>query len=494
MVSSSELLERTKAQIIAGMGGPARLRVILMLAAVLGLYMADRGTVSAVSDELKNTLKIGNTEIGLLLAVVSFIGATATLPMGVLVDRVSRRATLLVIVPMWCAAMIASGIASSYVLLLVSRIALGAVTAAAWPCVASLTGDFFPAGERAAIFGLIVAGELVGAGIGFFVSGEVSTLINWHWSFYAMALLAIALEWGLWRYLPEPQRGTQSLLRPEERDVEAASHPQKGNTEEDRPADGLSAVHKRMRQSGVDPRDELILREDPTKQSWWRAVRYLLQLPTYRLLIAVSALAYYYFAGVSAFGMIYFTQHYHLPRGVVSALVFVIGVGAIVGVNAGGRIAERLLKAGRLDARILVPAVMLFVAIPFFGFGFWTSTLWLGIFLVTIGAASLAAAIAPLDAARLDIVHPRLWGRGEAGRTAIRSALEGCAPLLFGALSTWLGGSDRGLMWTFVLMLVAMLGGAALAWPARRTYPRDVATAAASVEATARQDRKRRIG
>ncbi|HVC30687.1 MAG TPA: hypothetical protein VND24_05830 [Steroidobacteraceae bacterium] len=39
------------------------------------------------------------------------------------------------------------------------------------------------------------------------------------------------------------------------------------------------------------------------------------------------------------------------------------------------------------------------------------------------------------DTARLDVVHPRMWGRAEAGRMALRSAFEGGAPLLFGAMS-----------------------------------------------------------
>jgi hypothetical protein len=67
---------------------------------------------------------------------------------------------------------------------------------------------------------------------------------------------------------------------------------------------------------------------------------------------------------------------------------------------------------------------------------------------------------------------------------ALRSVFEGGAPLLFGAMSQWLGGGSRGLMWTFLIMLVPMLIAGALAVPGRHTYPRDVATAAASVAAT----------
>jgi hypothetical protein len=72
---------------------------------------------------------------------------------------------------------------------------------------------------------------------------------------------------------------------------------------------------------------------------------------------------------------------------------------------------------------------------------------------------------------------------------ALRSAFEGGAPLLFGAVSGWLGGGQAGLMWTFLIMLIPMLMAGSLAWPARRTYPRDVATAAASVAAISQEER-----
>ncbi len=67
---------------------------------------------------------------------------------------------------------------------------------------------------------------------------------------------------------------------------------------------------------------------------------------------------------------------------------------------------------------------------------------------------------------------------------ALRGLLEGAAPLVFGVVSGWLGGGNNGLMWTFLIMLVTILAASAVAIPARLTYPRDIATASASVENT----------
>ena len=474
MGSGTDIIESAKERIVSVAGGPARLRIIAVLAAILALESSDLGTVSAVSGELKGAFHLGNTEVGLLLAVVSFVSAAATLPMGALVDRFSRRVLLMIVVATWVLAEGVSGAATSFTFLLATRALVGAVTAVAWPCVASLTGDFFPARDRARIYGLIIAGELIGMGVGFFVSGEASTLLNWHWSFYVMAVPAIALVWVIWRFLPEPARGMQSWISEGEEDPNAASRPASRQ-----PSDSASP-HESVRRAHVPPRQDLIVHEDPTHWSLWQVMRYLLRLPTYDLLILASALAYYFLSGARAFAMLYITRHYHISRGVVSSLVFVVGIGALAGTVAGGRLSERLLRKGKADARIVVAAVTLALSVPILGFAIWTSSALLGIGLMTVGAGVLSAAIAPIDAARLDIVLPRMWGRGEAGRMALRSTFEGGAPLLFGAMSGWLGGGQHGLMWTFLIMLVPMLVASLLGVSARKTYLRDVATAAAS--------------
>jgi predicted MFS family arabinose efflux permease len=490
MGSGTEILESAKERVVSVAGGPARLQIIAVLAAILAVEASDLGTVSAISGQLKGAFHLGNTDIGLLLAVVSFVGAAATLPMGALVDRFSRRVLLMIVVATWVVAEAVSGFANSFSFLLVARAVIGALTAVAWPCVASLTGDFFPARDRAAIYGLIIAGELIGMGIGFFISGEASTLINWHWSFYAMAVPAIALVWVIWRFLPEPERGTQSWIMEGEEDPNAASRPASQQHSGRREAKRQKAAESKsaspqesVRRAHVRPREELIVREDPTGWSLWRVMIYLLRLPTYGLLIAASALAYYFLSGARAFAMIYITQHYHIARSVVSPLVFVVGIGTLAGTIIGGRLSERLLRKGKADARIIVAAVALALSVPILGVAIWTSSALLGIGLLTIGAGVLSAAVAPIDAARLDIVHPRMWGRGEAGRMALRSLFEGGAPLLFGALSEWLGGGQNGLMWTFLIMLIPMLVASLLGVKARKTYLRDVATAAASSRA-----------
>jgi MFS family permease len=105
--------------------------------------------------------------------------------------------------------------------------------------------------------------------------------------------------------------------------------------------------------------------------------------------------------------------------------------------------------------------------------------------LFTLGAACLGAINPPLDAARLDTMHPRLRGRADSVRTVFRLSLSAAGPVIFGYLATRFraGGtpSADALSATFLIMLVPLvIAGLLTLIRARRTYLRDIATAVAS--------------
>jgi MFS family permease len=180
------------------LGGPARRRVIGTFACVLALDSADKATIGTSATQLQAGLGIDKPQIGLLLAVSSVVGAVITLPAGVLVDRVRRTRLLAGAVLLWSVAMALSGIATSFLFLLLTRVVLGLLTAAAGPAVASMLGDFFPPAERGRIYGFVLSGELAGAGIGFLVSGNLATL-SWRAPFFFLALPSLAVWWLLVR-------------------------------------------------------------------------------------------------------------------------------------------------------------------------------------------------------------------------------------------------------------------------------------------------------
>jgi len=441
-------------------GAARRARTIGLLAAVLALQSADLATVGAVGGPLEGALGIDHFQLGLLAAVASVFAAAATLPFGVLADRLPRVRLLVASVGLWAVAMLASGFAGSFTTLLACRVLLGVVVAAAGPLLASLMGDLFPSAERARVYGYVLSGELVGAGFGFLVSGNVAGLLSWRWAFWVLAPPAIALAWALLRCLPEPARGGRAT------------------------AHGRRLAQRVASRQGVRPRRAAVVRGGAAQLSLRQAVAYVLRVRTNVILIAVSATGYLFLAGVETFGVIFLRREYGLSQPAATTMLTLLGVGALAGVQIGGRLADRMLARGRLDARVLVPAAAFGVAagIAFLPFlGAWPLAVAMPLFVA--GTAALTCGNPPLDAARLDVVPASLWGRAEAIRTVLRSLAVTTAPLLFGWLAGALGGGHgEGLRLSFLIMLAPLCGAGLILLYARRTYPADVAAAALSEE------------
>ncbi|MBV8478992.1 MAG: MFS transporter [Actinobacteria bacterium] len=467
--AGSAVAEAGAARLTRALGGRERTRVIVVLACVLGLSAADVSTVGASATELRHGLHISNTDIGLLVAATSLVGAVATLPFGVLADRVRRTTTLSITIVLWAVAMLWSASVSDFHDLLVARLFLGGVTAAVGPIVASLVGDYFGGSERGRIYGYILTGELVGAGFGFAVTGDIAAA-SWRAAFVILALPAIALAVFVAR-LPEPRRGGKGVL----------AHETRAPSEGDEDGTHETDAQRLARERGTAADPELVLDRDPRKMNLIAATRYVLRIRTNIVLIAASALGYYFLAGVQTFGSEFAKEQYRIGQAPANLLLLVIGAGALAGVLGGGALGDRLLKRGQLNGRIYV-AIAAAGLTPFlFAPALFTRSASAAVPYLMGAVLLLSAQNPPLDAARLDIMPPLLWGRAEAVRTFLRSLAQALAPLIFGAVSDHVfGGGRSGLQWTFVVMLVPLAVSAYLLFEGRKTYPRDVATAAAS--------------
>src|SRR3989441_4288826 len=261
------------------LGGPDRTRVIFLLAAVLALSSADAATVGASAIELRQALRISNTDIGMLVGVTSLVAAVASVPFGVLADRGPRTTALGLTIFLWGAAMVWSATVSSFGRLLLARMFLGVVTAAAGPIVASLVGDLFSAGERGKIYGYILSGELLGAGIGFAVTGDIAAL-SWRAAFLILSVPAFFLAWFVF-HLPEPPR----TGRRRSRDLSAPTAAPETAWEA---APAETDAQRLARAQGIVPHDGMVA-ADPARMGLIDATRYVLKVRTNVILIVASA-------------------------------------------------------------------------------------------------------------------------------------------------------------------------------------------------------------
>ncbi len=472
------------------MEGRASARVVTVLALVFALSSADLGAIGAMAIQLKQGLGIGETQIGLLLTASFLVGAVATLPFGWLVDCTNRTRVLALAVVLWGVAMGLSAAATSYLELLLTRLALGAVVAVAVPAVASLVGDYFQPQRRGRIYGYILAGELLGTGFGYVVSGKLA-LLSWRLGFLGLALPAFWVAWLVYR-LPEPARGGADWLEPGQEhigDRHKAGEPEGGHNGDAADTSGL--IRDLIREAHIAPRPHLACGENPARQSLLWAAGYVLRIPTNIVLVIASALGYYFFAGLQTFGVVFAHGWFGLAHSAAIGLVLLFGTSGLVGAWVGGRLGDHLLSRRHLSARITVVTLAYLATAVFLGPFFASRMLLVAVPALMLAGFSLGAVNPPLDAARLDIMHPYLWGRAESVRAALRQIGEALGPALFGYVAGHVfGGGPVGLQRTFLVMLVPLFVSGGIAFLAFRTYPRDVATAYAYTQRTLEQSRR----
>ncbi|MGH8988345.1 MAG: MFS transporter [Acidimicrobiales bacterium] len=500
------VIERGVDALTTRVGGPLRVRVVLLLAAVLALSAADTGAIAAVAPRMETSLHIGNVQIGLLVTVSALAAASGMLPIGWVTDRANRARMITAAVALWGIAEVISAFSPDYVFLLVIRVALGALTAVTGPTLASLTGDLFPARERAEIYGYILTGELVGAGLGLLVAGLVSSAFTWRPALAVLALPSFYLAWVFHRRLPEPARGGQSRLERGATEIvgeeDVADAATAASLDAVVPASAAasrrdeSGIVREVRRRKVDPHQGIVLDRDPLQLSWWEAVRYVVSVRSNFALIVGSALGYFFFGGVETFALIYLEGHYGIGQGAATLVVLAVGAAAIVGAVVGGKRTDILLQRGRLDARFLVPSVAFVGTMLVFAPGAISTSLLVMVPLFLVAGFFMGAPNPGLDAARLDVMPSRMWGRGEAVRSFLRSILQAFAPLVFGVLSSVFGGRSAGfgasgrgthvtdaaahavgLEQTFLIMMAALAAAAVIVWRGRLPYPIDVAAA-----------------
>ena len=497
-----------RGQVVQFVGGPARARVITLFAGVLALSSAQIATVGAVAPQLERSLHIGNTKIGLLNSVALLVGAVAVIPVGLLVDRVRRVPVLAASILLWSITTLLGAVAHSYSTLLLTRVGLGAVAATAGPAIASLTGDYFPSRERGRVYGYILSGEIAGTAVGFILSGTLASVFSWRVAFAVLALPGFFLARSLWRTVPEPLRGGHSRLEPGTLDLYGA-HEAGGDHA---PADAVNEAgdldggdrdrdlaHEAALRQGFVPDPTLVLDVDPNTMSLGAAVRYILAIPTNVMLIVGSSLGYFFFAGLQTFAVVFVRGHYHASQATATLVLGLLVLGALLGTLLSGPLTDAFVRRGTLQARVWIPALCYIGAALLLIPGLLGSHLYPAVWFDMGGAALISAANPPLDAARLDIMPSRLWGRAESTRTLLRSLGQALAPLLFGALADLVVGIEpaqapigththgivsaataTGLQVSFLTMLVTLGAAGVFLLRARTTYPTDVATAGAA--------------
>ncbi|HWM22600.1 MAG TPA: ATP-binding protein [Ilumatobacteraceae bacterium] len=398
-------------QLTRRLGGTNRWPLIL-LTTIYALNVADQYVVPTVFPLLKQEFGLSDSSLGVLSGSYVIVVMIFSIPFGYIADRWRRTRIISWGTAAWGATMIFTGVTWNYGSLLVGRMSLGAWDPCDNPTSQSLLADYYPTVQRSKVMSVYQVGQLLGI---FLVPIAAAMAATWGWrsAFYFLAIPAFVVA-ILARRLPEPVRGQQDRMRL-----------------------GLEATKVR---SSYDT------------MPWREAYRQILHCRTFVLATVSSGVGSLFFGSIGTWSPTFFVRYHDMTLAQAAGALSLLALGGLTGALLSGWVADYLTYRGLRAGRVLVGAVARLIALPLFVLTFTLNNTPVMLVMFTLASMCLIAPQAPLNAARADVLHPRLRGRGTALDIVVQSLCAAVAPVLVGVLA------DRYELRTAFLIVVPLMG------------------------------------
>jgi MFS family permease len=340
-------------------------KTLLLLFAVNLLNFFDRQLPGALGEPIRREFGLNDTALGALGTAFILIYAVVGVPIGRLTDRWVRTRLIGIGVAVWSVLTAASGLASTYTTLVISRLGVGVGEATCSPACQSLLGDLYPKSQRSRALSIFMLGLPLGLFLAYLAGGFLGHSFGWRACFIFACIPGLILSVLILR-LPEPLRGAA--------DANAQLEPH------------------------------------PTP---YRAV---LRIPTMWWIIASGALHNFNMYAINAFQTPFLQRFHELglrEAGTVSAVT--LGAVGVVGLLVGGWASDRL-SLRRADGRLLLGALTMLAAVPcvFLAIAQPAGGLVAFMILMGVGIGLTFVYYATVYAAIQDVIEPRLRGTAVA--------------------------------------------------------------------------------
>ena len=410
----------TKTKPASQSGGATNFRwvIVAMLAAIILINYIDRSAISYAIGPMSKELNLSDAQQGMILGAFGIGYAVTTLLGGILVDRFGARIVLTVSVVAWAAATAFVGVASSFILILAARAALGLAEGPMFPGQTGAIANWLSGRERGRALGYSLVAVPISLAIGAPIVSYLTAITGWREMF--LLLGAVSLLWmPLWWILFRNQPKDSNMVNEAEIAIIADQE-----------------THTR------DPESPVVER-GPT--SWARLLTNGTLLANYWAFFVFGYFLFFFMSWLPG----YLEQTFKLSITSVGWFSVAPWLAAAVALVALSNLSDTLLRMTgklRIARSYLIAATQALAALVILPVAF-TDNLTLALILITIAVASSMGANAAFYAVNIDVARDR--SATALGIMDFGFAISG---FLAPALTGWIVGQSGGFAEAFMLM------------------------------------------
>lgn len=405
---------------------------LALLTVIYAINVSDQFLLPAMFPLLKREFGLSDTALGTLSGSYLVSVTLFTVPFGVLADRHTRTRIIAWGTMAWGVTMIFTGLSTGFAMLLVGRMALGMWDPCDNPTSQSLLADYYPVNQRSKVMGVYQIGQLAGFVL-LPIAGIMSQAWGWRATFYFFALPAFVVAALAWR-LDEPVRGVQDRR------------------------------HQRL-----ERHDSAVIASEYDDKGGFAAYGDLVRCRSYMALLTSATVGSVFFGGIGVWTPTFLIRYHDLSIAAATSAIAVVAIGGLIGAVTSGQIADYLIHAKHPSARIWVAGGARALSVPFFLLAYLVGYTAVALLSLSIAAFFLVGGIPPTNAARADVLHPNLRGRGTSLDAVSQSLASAASPIIFGVLS-----DATDLRTAFVILIpLAGVSGLVLLTFGLATYGRD---------------------
>jgi len=190
---------------------PAYRTYVLVALAIVGFMCSvDKVVISMFMEPIKKEFLLSDTELGLLNGLAfSLLGGLVSIPLARMADRGNRKWIIFLSFAAWTLMTGASGLASSFLVLLAARIGVGVGEAGCVPASHSMLGDYYPRQLRGRAYAAHFSGVYLGMLGGMLGGGILVQTVGWRMGFIWLGIGGMVLALIFQFTVREPLRVDQ---------------------------------------------------------------------------------------------------------------------------------------------------------------------------------------------------------------------------------------------------------------------------------------------